>query len=617
MRRAVTEALESRRYCYGLNSNSTIPSGDIYEGDAVPFELHWDVNPSVPFEAKIYGPSPSGMIFGSNLWPDTEIILDATPHLVDNGTITGELWIETYGPLYMLESTDSWEVLNVAPTASLNAASTINQGGTLSLSLTSPYDPSSVDTDAGFTYRFALDPGDLGTGGSSSDSDTLAMNTAGVVTVYARISDKDGGYTDYTHDVTVAAYTPSVTIAPYGGTVTEGSSISLTSTLTDPYHSFGAMTYAWVVERNTTPIATITAANPNYTFADNGTYVFRLSVTNSDSATGVATPRTYTVTNVAPTAIFRRLDGAVTTSGTDNVTFTLSAPIDPSSADTTAGFTYAFDLNDGDFADTGETPGGSATKTAHWNTEGNNYVYTRIYDKDGGYSQYRLTIYVNDLSNDYAGLAVGSDGVVITGAEASDAWVWNGSSYVYDPARWNRNPTANKCYNYAMNAALGFAGQPGVYGEYGEEVIQQDLDESSIETILRLIAAVQADSDANQGMSEPAPIIYIDPNTYTDTVDWAENTANYNEYYITALFLDPWTYNEDEFGQRDYHWYRHDADGNWSHKSGDAPASNKDFSNAVITDPLTANRYNGTYDYSIFVGYFAVRTTAADPIILA
>ena len=45
-------------------------------------------------------------------------------------------------------------VNNVAPTATFNAPASVNEGSPIGLSLTSPSDPSSCDTTAGFTYAF-------------------------------------------------------------------------------------------------------------------------------------------------------------------------------------------------------------------------------------------------------------------------------------------------------------------------------------------------------------------------------------------------------------------------------------------------------------------------------
>lgn len=52
----------------------------------------------------------------------------------------------------------------------------------------------------------------------------------------------------------------------------------------------------------------------------------------------------------------------------------------------------------------------------------------------------------------------------------------------------------------------------------------------------------------------------------------------------------------------DYHWYRQDADGMWSHKQGTTPVKRTDESGNLITDPQIADRGR----YTVFVGYFAV-----------
>lgn len=52
----------------------------------------------------------------------------------------------------------------------------------------------------------------------------------------------------------------------------------------------------------------------------------------------------------------------------------------------------------------------------------------------------------------------------------------------------------------------------------------------------------------------------------------------------------------------DYHWYRQDSDGLWSHKPGTTPVTRLDNSNNLIIDPQTANRG----PYTEFIGYFEV-----------
>lgn len=52
----------------------------------------------------------------------------------------------------------------------------------------------------------------------------------------------------------------------------------------------------------------------------------------------------------------------------------------------------------------------------------------------------------------------------------------------------------------------------------------------------------------------------------------------------------------------DYHWYRQDSDGLWSHKPGTTPVTRLDASNKYIVDPYIADR--GLYTQ--FLGYYAV-----------
>lgn len=45
----------------------------------------------------------------------------------------------------------------------------------------------------------------------------------------------------------------------------------------------------------------------------------------------------------------------------------------------------------------------------------------------------------------------------------------------------------------------------------------------------------------------------------------------------------------------------------WSHKTGSAKVTNKDYSGKIIMDPRTCDRNNkGVYNYNLFVGYYAV-----------
>jgi hypothetical protein len=123
-------------------------------------------------------------------------------------------------------------IANVAPTATFNAPTEVNEGNDINLSLTSPYDPSNADTLAGFEYAF--DCGDGGGYGAWSSTNTAICPTDdnGTRTVEGKIRDKDGGETEYTAAVTIHNVPPTATFnAPTY--VIAGDDFELS--LTDPF----------------------------------------------------------------------------------------------------------------------------------------------------------------------------------------------------------------------------------------------------------------------------------------------------------------------------------------------------------------------------------------------
>jgi len=53
----------------------------------------------------------------------------------------------------------------------------------------------------------------------------------------------------------------------------------------------------------------------------------------------------------------------------------------------------------------------------------------------------------------------------------------------------------------------------------------------------------------------------------------------------------------------DYHWYRQNDDGTWSHKRGAYEITNRDFSRKIIHNPEECNRG----EYSTFVGFYLIK----------
>jgi len=102
-------------------------------------------------------------------------------------------------------------VENLPPTATLSNDGPVAQSGVATVNFSNPYDPSSIDASA-LLYSFDFnndgdfdDPGDIIDSELASaivPAEYLSVGPA-VVTVRGRISDKDGGFTDYTTDLVV------------------------------------------------------------------------------------------------------------------------------------------------------------------------------------------------------------------------------------------------------------------------------------------------------------------------------------------------------------------------------------------------------------------------------
>ena len=141
----------------------------------------------------------------------------------------------------------------------------------------------------------------------------------------------------------------------------------------------------------------------------------------------------------------------------------------------------------------------------------------------------------------------------------------------YEPGEWNDGHSiqfGNNCYNYACDIQTGTRAQPGTAGGY------TPIDISCYE----YTQGAEADGLIIVGCDGPCPFCC----------------------HRVALVVAPGD---------DFHWYRQDNDGTWSHKPGGTLAVDTDASGNPITDPRTADRdYRsaGGPDYSQFCGCFAV-----------
>lgn len=157
--------------------------------------------------------------------------------------------------------------------------------------------------------------------------------------------------------------------------------------------------------------------------------------------------------------------------------------------------------------------------------------------------------------------------------------VTGGYELSYNPNYWNDSTRIKKanCYYYAMNALSNSTSlstqQPGY-----KAGVTFSLNGSSI------ISAVKKDIPY---LSNPVSI----------RASSQSEKPGVKEYKV-ALVIDP---------GKDYHWYRQNSDGTWSHKRGQTNVVKTDASGYIIYNPKTCNRNYGTYNYSTFVGFYIVK----------
>ncbi|KZN49486.1 hypothetical protein [Pseudoalteromonas luteoviolacea] len=143
----------------------------------------------------------------------------------------------------------------------------------------------------------------------------------------------------------------------------------------------------------------------------------------------------------------------------------------------------------------------------------------------------------------------------------------------YNAGYWNTGNAHqwyNNCYNYAANrtSPTNAKSQPGYASGH-----------RGFDSNRRSCAGVM--EGARRDGFTPVP-----------RSQWASKKADTSgTKTLMALVLAP---------NRDYHWYRRDGNGKWSHKPGSTAVTNLDNSGRIITDPERADR--GIY--TTFCGYY-------------
>jgi len=162
----------------------------------------------------------------------------------------------------------------------------------------------------------------------------------------------------------------------------------------------------------------------------------------------------------------------------------------------------------------------------------------------------------------------------------------------YEPNIWNSTVVGQflwideylksytNCYSYAVNAQINpntnslYAMQPG-------QSISHSLTQDDLNNPNSLLSLIESDAE-NLGFG------FYSISKYT--------VCPVGTYKV-ALVFDPGT---------DYHWYRQNSDGTWSHKPGPENVTKYDGAGHIIMDPETCDRTSNGLNYSLFLGYYAI-----------
>jgi LPXTG-motif cell wall-anchored protein len=274
------------------------------------------------------------------------------------------------------------------PTATLSNSGPVTEGSTATVTFTAQADPGS----SSFTYSYDFDnDGTFEITASASASATVPASFLddgpSTRTVRARISNDNGGSTDYMTDIVVTNVAPTATIGN-NGPVAEGSTATVTFTgQSDPSTAdVGAgFAYSYDFDNNGTFEITGSAsasATVPASFLDHGpsTRTVRGRIADKD---GDFTDYTtvITVTNAAPTATIN-----APSTGTIGVPVTIKVgATDPSAADTAGTFTYTVSWGDGSAPET--LTGPSDPPVTHtYAAAGTFTIAARATDADGAIS---------------------------------------------------------------------------------------------------------------------------------------------------------------------------------------------------------------------------------------
>jgi PKD repeat protein len=452
-----------------------------------------------------------------------EILNQASPSAentwYDNGLFTVKGRIQDDDGGYS-EYTTEVTINNVAPTADLGNNGPVSEGSPVTVSFSNQNDPGTSDT---FTYSFDWD--NDGIYELVDQADPWAQYTwfdNGLYTVGGRIKDNDGGYSEYTTEVTVVNVVPTA-VLNNNGPIDEGSPVTVSfSDQTDPGTS-DTFTYSFDWNNDGTyDIVDQTDPWAQYTWYDNGEYTVGGMIKDNDGGFSEYTT-IVTIQNVAPT-------GTLNNNGPKDeaceVTIWFSDQNDPGTSDT---FTYSFDWDNDGIYEIEDQSDASATYT--WYDNGIYTVQGRIKDNYGDFTEYTTDVTINNVAPTASFLNDGpkNEGEVVTFSFSNqyDPGTSDTFTYSFD---WNNdgiyeisdqtNPSAEHTWNdnglYTVRGRI--KDNDNGYTDYQSEV-----------TINNVAPSVYAGPDGtiNEGDTFVSSGYFTDPgsDTWSGTVDYGDGSS--------------------------------------------------------------------------------------------
>lgn len=166
-------------------------------------------------------------------------------------------------------------------------------------------------------------------------------------------------------------------------------------------------------------------------------------------------------------------------------------------------------------------------------------------------------------------------------------WGFGGCDPKYDPTAWNADPYVrfnNNCYNYATDIRTDTFAQPG---RATGHLFLPPPDCPGVGASATFDGLKPVDCDSGCGCRECCHkvALVVSPGTI---VTWIGEDGNTGQ---SAFY--------------DFHLYRLDDNGRWSHKPGASKATDLDHSGNPISDPRTAD----CGPYTVFCGCYCVCET--------